>query len=175
MNGLLQKHNTRNGLTLVETIIYLAITVVLLVIIVNMSLLFGGSQSRLATARVLNRSAQTALERMTYEIARATSVDIGESSLGVNPGVLGLHTTNNEGDPIMDEFYLVDNTLVLVEDGVVTGALTESDARVTSLVFSRITTLGSEAVRVVFTLEVGSGPLVRTQTFYTTVILRNSY
>ncbi|MCI0619939.1 hypothetical protein L0Y40_02830 [Candidatus Wolfebacteria bacterium] len=172
---MLQKHGRDSGLTLVEMILYLAITAILFVVIVNMSLLFGSSQSRLATARVLNRSATISLERMIYEMTRADSVDIGASSLGVDQGVLALNTTNGEGDPVVDKLYITDGALTLEEDGVVAGALTESGARTTSLVFNRITTSGSEAVRVALTLEAGSGPSVRAETFYTTVILRHSY
>jgi hypothetical protein len=175
MRNFWNNHTSARGLTLVEAIIYVAITALLLVAIVDMSLVFGGSQSRLATARIMNRSAHTALERMTYEIARASSVDIGASALAVDPGVLALNTTNDADDPIVDTFYLSDGALVIEEDGTVTGSLTESGVRVVSLIFERITTSGSEAVRVTMTLEAGTGSLTRTNTFYTTVILRNSY
>ena len=160
---------------MIEMLIYTAILVILAMVVVNVFLGLRRSTTALSATQVIESSAIISLERMTREIRDATSVDTGLSTLGTSPGVLQLNTTDAGGTPTTVQFYVSGRALRIKEAGTDIGPLTATTTRITNLVFRKITTAQSQAVKIEMTLESGTSTSYRQKKFYSTVVLRGSY
>ncbi|KKU67935.1 MAG: hypothetical protein UX89_C0010G0014 [Parcubacteria group bacterium GW2011_GWA2_47_16] len=167
--------NPRRGFSLVETIIYTGLLVLILVAVINMMLLMSHSYNYLKLSRHIQVSAVTALDRMVRDIRNAQSVDVGQSTLGTSPGILTLNTSTVSGTPQTVQFYVSGGGIRVKQDGVDIGPVTLPDVTLTNLVFRQITTGISQAVKIELTLSTGVGPAARSANFYGTAILRDSY
>ncbi len=160
---------------MLEILIYTVILIILMMVVVNVIISMERTYRALSSQTALQSSALTALERMTREIRDSSSVDMGVSVLGSSPGVLQLNTTDDAGAAMTIQFFVSNQTVRIKENGVDSGPLTASTVRVTNLMFRKITTAQSQAVKIDLTLESGTSTSYRQQKFYSTVVLRGSY
>ncbi|MDD5357298.1 MAG: hypothetical protein PHS53_04085 [Candidatus Pacebacteria bacterium] len=165
----------KGGATLIETLVYIFILVILLTAVVTAMIAFSRSFRLLQSGRNVENSAIDGFERMTREIHDAKSIDISGSTLNSSPGVLLLNTTNASGATSTVQFFVTSQTLHVKENGTDQGALTRSSARVTSLTFQRVTTSLSEAVKISMTVESGTSTSYKQASFQDTAVLRGSY
>jgi hypothetical protein len=126
---------------------------------------------------VIESSAVASVSRMMTEIRNAESVD-PSSTFGTNlvgtSGYLRLNT--GVATPALVKFYVNgSSSLAVDEDGVYSGPLTSTDARVKSLIFRSISTANSQAVKIELEIESGSSTNYKSKKFYDTAILRGSY
>lgn len=166
----------KRGFTLLEIIIYVGILGIISIFVINTILITSTAFAKSRVKRNLNAGAGEAIERILRETRLASSVNIGSSVLGTNPGKLVLNTqvSSSNNTATVREFFLSGQTLMVRESGLVDVHLT-SEIDVTNLVFRRITTPESEAVRIEMTAEDGSGKTKASANFYGTAILRGSY
>ncbi len=150
------------------------LTLIMLVtvsIIINIS----GSYKRIKVVAALDSGASTALNRMILEIRNAKSVDTATTTFNTNPGKLGLVTSDSSGNPTTVQFYLTNGVIRLISGNLDQGPLTPSGTRVTSLIFRSLSTTTSQAVKIEMQVEGRQGKEVKTNSYYSTVILRGSY
>ena len=167
-------HSTR-GFSLVETLLYTAILSLVLLIVAGTVIAVIRSSGNLRTAQLIERDAGFVLERMVREIRDAQSVNVGASILGAHPGKLLLNTTTVSGGVRTAEFYLDNGVLYFKEDGAVVGPLGSAQTTVSNLVFRHIATSRSDGVKIELTLTSGTGSAARSENFYATAVLRDSY
>lgn len=163
--------NRKNlGFTLIEMLVY--ISILTLVSGGALTLLFSlGDQINAARAeRLLSHSAQTALERMLYDIKEADYADIFLSDFDVTPGVLRVVQVAST-----TEFSVAANTLYYAKDDVNQGPLTDDRVSVDSLYFYHYDNSVTELVRIAMTLTVTVGETTITRTFNAATTLRGSY
>jgi len=129
----------------------------------------------LRSLEAVNESAQSSLERIVRESRGATSIDTLQSTLGTSPGDLFLNTLDQNGATTTVEFFLTGKTIHIKEAGADIGPLTASNVLVTNLVFRRIATTTSQAVKVEMTLESGTSTNYVSKNFYSSAVLRGSY
>src|SRR3989344_6824687 len=141
------------GFSILEMLIYISILVLLLVVIMNIVISVIRSGRIINALRNVENSALISLERITRETRQAESVDTSASVLDSNPGELVLVGTDALGSPRTVRFFLSSGVLMFSENGVEVGALTQTDARVSSLVFRRFSQSGSEGIRTEITIE----------------------
>lgn len=164
-----------NGFSLVETLLYTAIfSLMLLVVTETLIAAVRHSGTFRAVARI-EQDAAAMLERMVREVRDAESVNVAASTLGAHPGTLALNTTNASGGARAVKFHLDNGVAYLTEDGSITGPLSSGAVTVSNIVFRRIVTSRSEGVRIELTLQSGSGQAARSENFYATAVLRDSY
>lgn len=163
------KQSTKTGYTLPEVLIYIAILSVLLVAIVQSLLLLTNSYKNIKAVRSIESSAITAIDRMETDIRGAESINTGNSSFNVNPGVLTITT-----GATTTKFYVSNQRMYVDENGVQVGPLTNADVKVTSLIFRSISTTTSSAVKIEMSLQ-SSYSSALTKNFYMTTVLRGSY
>ncbi len=160
---------TTSGFSLIEMLMYVALLTLILVALVNIVFAFSKSYEQLGALRTAEHTGLTGMERMARDIHWATSVDTGGSTLGSSPGVLsvliGTSTT---------KFYVVNGELRVSVDAIDIGPLSVSSAKVTNLVFRLITTTESQAVKIEMTVQGIAGSAVRSKTYRSTIILKNS-
>lgn len=155
-----------------EMMVYIAILVLMLGVIMNVVVSVVNSGRVVKSLKNIENSAITSLERLVRETRQADSIDINTSILDAHPGKLVLNGEDAGGVPRIVEFYMVGNTLMLKENGVDVGALTNEDTRVTNLVFNRFSSATAEGVRVSINLESGTSTNLRSNNFYFSSVLR---
>ncbi|OHA90871.1 MAG: hypothetical protein A2665_00040 [Candidatus Zambryskibacteria bacterium RIFCSPHIGHO2_01_FULL_46_30] len=160
------------GFSLLEMLFYIAILVLLLAVIMNMVVSVVRSGRIINALKNVENSAVVSLERITRELRQADSVNVSLSTLDSNPGQLVLEGTDETGSPRTVEFYLSLGRLFLKENGVDVGALSQSDAQVSRLIFQRFSSLNAEGIRIEITLESGTSTHYRSEKFYSSAILR---
>lgn len=162
----------RDGFSLIEMVVYIAILVGMLVIVIQVVFSITRSSQMVHSARNIETSAVSALERIGRELRQAQSVDTVASTLNSHPGVLALDGESDAGVAYSREFYLSGGRLRLRENGVEAGVLTHASTTVTNLVFTRFYATSTEGVRIQMTLESGTSTAYRTETFYSSILLR---
>lgn len=162
-------------MTIIETLFYIMILVLLTAVTVGTLLSLSSIYRNLQSLESVNESAQSSLERIVRETRGATSIDTFQSTLGSSPGNLFLNTLDQNGATTTVQFFLTGQTMHIKEAGVDIGPLTASNVRVTNLVFRRIASSQSQAVKVEMTLESGTSTNYVSKNFYSTAVLRGSY
>lgn len=152
---------------MVEMVVYVAVLVLMLVIVTGVVVSVSRSQRLLASSRNINDSGIALLERVQREVRGADSIDTDNSILGVNPGKLVLVSATTTW-----EFYLTSGRVRLKKNGADVGALTGASTTVTSLIFSRFSSGEFEGIRTRLTLESGTTTSFRSETFYSSALIR---
>ncbi len=169
------KLSNKNGVSLVEMIIYVALLTSVTTLVVNGLVTMSKTYNDLRLSKNVTTSANSALTRMVYEIRQAQSVDATQSTFITSPGQLTLNTTPAGGSQTTVKFYLQNGVLKSMVGGVEEGQLTLSNTTVSNLIFSRIQNSVSQAIKISLTLQSTVGSKTKTETFYTTAVLRNIY
>lgn len=167
---MLKKYNHQRGFTLVETLVYIGVMVVIASALVTTFLSLSVSLAKSKTDRELTESATLALERISRTLRSADSVDVLGSTFGVSPGILEL----TEGGTTTS-FYVSGDRLVISVNGTERGSLTSSEVVVEDLTFTHYQGSMTELVRAAITLSIESDTASSTRTFYTSAVVRGSY
>ncbi|TSC57915.1 MAG: Uncharacterized protein Greene041679_225 [Parcubacteria group bacterium Greene0416_79] len=170
----LNRVSPRSGFSLLETLIYLALLSFALLAVTETLVAITRSYAALRAGARIEADGTLGMERLLREIRNAQSVDAA-SLLGVHPGMLRLKTTTASGAPQTLEFYAESGRLYLKENGVVAGPLGSVETTLTNIVFRKIETQRSQGVKVEMTLGSGAGSAARSENFYATAVLRDSY
>ncbi len=167
----------KRGFTLVEMLIYVGLCAVLMVGLVNAMLLLTDAYRTVKTARKMESSAITLMDRIIREARRSTGINAG--AFDVPNGSVTLEAGSSTSPYLT--FYLQDGRAYITDEGD-SSPLTDSDIVVESMVFSRYPlynvqfATSSVLLRVDFTINSGSStPNFTTRSFYGSAILRGSY
>jgi Tfp pilus assembly protein PilE len=165
------------GFSLMEIIIYITIFTIISIVVINAYITIFSSFSNTKTTRNLLESGNAVMERISREVLQSSSIDISNSILGSNPGVLQLNSTDSSGNSRVVKFGISPSAthLDIYYDGSLVGNLIRDDISVSSLVFRRIGTPIGEGVKVELTLQNNFGKTIRSEHFYNTIILRTGY
>ena len=170
------KTQNKNGFSIVEIIAYLAIFTALSILVINSFIVILSSFNTTNMNRKLLESGTVSMERISREIRQAKNIDIANSSLGSNPGILQLNSTDSGGNALVIKFKDENNgQLNLYSDGSLKGNLLGQNVTITSLIFNRISTTQSEVVKIEMTLRYSLGHKTKSENFYDTVVLRGGY
>lgn len=167
-----QPHITlrKRGFSLVETLVYLAVMVLMVTACIGIFSSLNTILARNAVERELTTSASVTLERMLRDLRAADIVDLTPSTFNVSPGTLTLvqGTTTTA-------YTLTGGSVFVTVNGASPYPLTGDQVTVDSLVFSRYATSTIELVRVALTLSTHAKAASSTRTFYTSGVLRGAY
>lgn len=166
--------NTNKGITLIETIIYATILLLVLSAIIAMLGSLTSSHRRAMVNRLVESSGAVAMEKMMREIKSAEAVNLGLSSLGTNPGVLALSGIEG-GVAYSIVFDTSLGILRISKDGEPAGNLTSSAVTVTDLVFEHIVNDNSEGVHITLELEAVYGNEIKSLRLTNFAVIRGSY
>jgi Tfp pilus assembly protein PilV len=172
------KANLVSGFALVEMIIYIPIMVIIMLAVVNIIISITKSNKFSSIENNIKNSAISGLEEITREIRNAKSIDYNQSVFNSSDGILFLNTLDQNGNIKTIKFYLAGQILKEDVGGVSTstgGVLTQKDVKVLSMIFKRIDTLKSKAVKIELVLSGSNNGLIRNENFYSTIVLRGSY
>ncbi|PIR58155.1 MAG: hypothetical protein COU71_00175 [Parcubacteria group bacterium CG10_big_fil_rev_8_21_14_0_10_38_31] len=168
----------RQGFTLMEMLVYIAILSVIVVLVVSSVLVMSKSLSSIQVSRKINNFAETSIERMIREIRFADSVDNSSSIFGSNPGYLKFNTIDPADDTSTTIEFYQNGTDLMVKEGINNPPedITPSSLSVTNLTFYDIVVPGvSEAIKIEMEVK-GSGIFGdKIERFYNTIVLKRSY
>lgn len=167
----MQIKSNKRGYTLVEAIIYVSVLAVFFIIIVNSLVSFTKPYRNILVLRTIDRSGLEAMEKLSREIKKSTAVDLIASTFGTNPGVLSLVATSN-GFSTTTRLYLDNGILKVDVNGVYYGPLTNSTTTVTNLVFNRMTSGVSSAIKIDMTIQMTNGSIIKNKSYHSTVIIK---
>lgn len=165
----------KQGYTLIELIVYVAIFAVFSVLATNSLLTMTRVFAENRVMRDLNSGAVVSMERISREIKGANSIDVALSTFSSNPGVLTLNSTDASGVARTVKFYVSDGILKIDENGTYLGDLTSQYVTVSNIIFRTFSTPQSSVIKIEMTLTSTRGNLVRTENFYNTISLRGDY
>ena len=165
--------NKKSGYTLVEMVIYMTIMSVVFLLIVNTVLTFTKSYKDIYVLRIVDGSAVDSMERISRDIRGASSVDVPNSTLGSSPGVLTIVSSNN-GISTTTKYYLDSGVLKMDINGAYYGPLTGRGVSVSNLVFTKLDSGISTAIKIDMTAVGSFGTAVKTKNYHTTVLLKYS-
>ena len=164
----------KRGLSLIETMIYIAILLAVLLLFVKLVTSISQSYLTIGVTRRLDAVAGISMDRMTREIRSASDVDV-DSIFGVSPGRLVLKKVNSLGVITRVGFIAPDSHLRIIEDGVDSGPLFPLSVTTSSLIFRQIDSGVSKGIKIEMALRSDGGGVTRTQNYYSTIILRGTY
>ena len=175
MFKFLLKNNKENkfnrGFTIIEVLVYVVILGIVSVAIISASMAVNSSFNKTRITRDLLESGNNSMERITREIRQANSIDISNSTLGSNPGMLTLNGKDAGGSARVVKFSVLNGALNIYENNSLLDNLLNQNVTASNLIFRRISTGTGEAVKIELTLLDGS----TSKKFYDTVILRGGY
>jgi type II secretory pathway pseudopilin PulG len=160
------------GFTLVEILVYVAVTVLVMLASVTTLLSLDDVLIRNQTERALTNAANVTLERVLRDVRGATNVNLGLSSFGSSPGTLVVET---EAAATTTEFYVTGGAVHASVNGNDIGPLTPSSVSVESLIFYHYIGTSTEMIRTELTLRAESKVASTTKTYRASGVLRGSY
>lgn len=168
-------HRHTKGFSLVEMVIYVSFLIIFSVIVIEAVLTTTRTLADFQLTRNINSSATTIMERFVRDIRIAYDVDQIESTFGAHPGRLTLKTTDEFGADTTTEFYIDSGRVRVKEGGVDAGYLSSQNVLVDLLAFDFVSNGNTSAVTIRLQLSASRGSMIKTETFYSTTILRGSY
>jgi len=160
------------GFSILEMLIYVSILTIMLAVIMGVTISIIRSVRVVNALREIESSAIVSFERISRETRLADSIDLAESDFDVADGRLVLIGVDEDNNPRTVEFYLDDGSLMVEENGVEPGSLTQAEAEVTSLIFRHFSGENSEGVRTEISIESGTSTHYRSDNFYFGTLLR---
>lgn len=145
------------------------------VMIIQVLVAVGGVYKNIKLSRELESSGTISMETMLREIRNASSVDIGSSVLGVNPGTIVVSGVDENMNLYSIEFNLSGGKLQISKNGETPAAITSSVVDVDYLLFSYVSNANSGGVRVELEVSGTSGSVPKSERFYGFAVLRGSY
>lgn len=156
-----------------EMLVYVSILVLILVVIISITVSVIRSHRAVKSSKSIENTAILSLERISREIRLADNIDTLSSTLGSSPGKLVLESLDESGNPRTIEIYASSGSILIEENDVVLGTISQEDARVTNLVFRLLTNLAARGIRTEMTVESGTSTYYKTKKFYSSTSLRN--
>lgn len=163
------------GFSLVEMLLYIVILSFALLAVMQTLIIVTRSYGALRSAQRVEQEAALGVERMMRTVRDGSGIDDAGSIFNAHPGILLLNSTDASGLPRTAEFSLENGHLKFKENGIAVGLLTSARTNISNLVFRKISTARSKGVKIEMTLESGTSTAVRSENFYATAVLRDSY
>ena len=161
----------KRGFTLVEFIVYTALTSIVLVLALNFITDAFFARVKSEAVLVTGSNARFGMERMIQDIREAKAVNVGSSVFGTNPGVLSLQMPDGAKDPTV--FDVSSGQLRVASGGSGPFALTSSTVTVSNLVFTNLSsTPKTKDIKIQVTVETGQS--VERPEFKATATLESS-
>ncbi len=168
-------NKSSRGFTLVETLVYVTLVAMLLLVIVQISAAVSASYKTSRVYLEVNSTALSAFSRFSRDIRRATGVDAIASTLEASSGKLVLQMKRDDGTNDVTVLYLEGEKVKVLENDAYLGDLTPSGVAISNLTFRLFSVASTTAVRVEMTIAPQEETQVPALNFYGTYVLRGSY
>lgn len=170
------KNNTNKGFSIVEVIIYFSMLAVISTLVITSIINLFKNYNVIKANQDIEYNAISILDKLTRDARDAESVDIADSSFSVAQGSVSLDIASSTNETVTNsvKFYLENNKIKYMRDGVYFGNLSTNSVTVSNFKIYYITASSSEAIKVELNLEVTPhlNSSAISKNFYTTIQLR---
>ena len=171
----MKNHHLKAGYSLIELLIYIAVFSALVILVMNVFIVFMSFFNEGRGNRAILESGNVVMDRISREVRGAVAVRDSTSTFGSSFGTLDLDTFDSNNNTTNIKFTVNNGGIDLIRGSTDLGNLLGSNVEVTNLVFRKIITAHSNAIKIEMTLKDKRDPNTLTQNFYNTVILRGGY
>lgn len=148
----------QTGFTLIETILYLAITGIIITGLVLFGVTISNSRAKNYVAQEVQANGRVALDLISQKIRAANGVNVGASVFNTDPGILSLSMADGGKNPTIIDLTANDGILRIKEGASAAVSITSNEVKITNLVFTDLSsTSARENVRVNLTIDFDDG------------------
>lgn len=158
------------GFSLIEIMIYLAIFTAVSILVINSFIIIISTFAKIKSNHDLVNSGSNSLERISREIRQAKSIDITSV---FDSDSSSLKLVDPDGTTVVFDKNIDD--LRISKNGTNIGNLFVNNVSLNKLIFKRIVTTNSEAIKIEIELQDTNDKTNKIEKFYDTVVLRGSY
>lgn len=176
MKQIYKKYSYSKGFTLVESIVYFSLLVILSVVVINSLFSLFGSYSKIKAMQDMETTAIQVLERITRDARAANAIIDAQSSFSVPQGYVSFYIVAPGGGSMDSVKYYASSSVIKVDkNAVYLGDLSLSSVQVNSFLLRYINGTSSKALKIELGLQTNVRHSSSTiyKNFYTTVQLRN--
>lgn len=169
------KLKTNSGFSLIEMLIYVATLVLVLLIIINTTLLMAKAYSGMKISYDINNSAVNIMERVAREIRWSEDVNLAQSVFNLDAGILSLNSLDDLGGIVEKRFFIEGENLMFREAMEEANPLNINGIKVNRFFLTRVDLVRSKMIKIELELEGQLKDKIKTETFYNSIIMRESY
>ena len=176
MNNFLNKYKKNKGFSIMEIIIYFTLLSVISILVINNIISLFKNYNIAKSNQEIEYNAINIIDKITRDVRDARNVNISDSSFSVADGSVSLNiaSSTNEISSTTVKFYLNNNKLKYMKDGVDVGNISTNSVNVSNFKIFYINSSSTEAIKLELTLD--TTPRLSTslisKNFYTTIQLR---
>lgn len=123
------------GITLIELLVYIAVSTIIIISTFTFVISLIKAQAKVSMERETWESSQRVIDQITRELQKATLINEGASSFGVNPGVLDFETYQYDSDDIINMKVYESGNRIYIQTATYNDAMTSDDINITNLTF----------------------------------------
>ncbi len=178
MNKNLHKHtnNKNKGFSIVEVIIYFSMLAIMSTLVITSIINLFKNYNVIKANQYIEYNAISIIDKLTRDTRDAQSIDIVDSSFSVAQGSVSLNIASSTNEAVTNsvKFYLENNKIKYMKDGVYFGNLSTNNVAVSNFKIYYINASSTEAIKVELNLEIipHLNTLPISKNFYTTIQLR---
>lgn len=133
----------KNGFTLVEVLIYLAIIGIVITSFLYFGISIFGYRNKSFAVQEVQANQRMALGVISQKIRLAKSVNVSQSTFDTDPGILSLAMDDSSKNPTIIKLDQADGVMQIAEGGTSTTTVTSQSVRVKNLIFTNLTSTSS--------------------------------
>src|SRR3989344_5665473 len=175
MNRTPKQYSYSKGFTLVESIVYFSLLVILSIVVINSLFSLFGSYSKIKAMQDMETTAIQVLDRITRDARASNTIIDAQSSFSVPQGYVSLYMLAPGGGS-MDtvKYYASSSAIKIDKNGTYLGDLSLSSVKVNSFLLRYINGTSTRALKIELGLQTSVRHSSSTiyKNFYTTVQLR---
>lgn len=176
MNKIKIKNNNK-GFSIVEIIAYFSILAIVSTLVITSIINLFKNYNIVKINQEIEYNAISILDKLTRDVRDANKINIQNSSFSVPEGSVSVDVSSSTNSLVTNniKFYLENNKIKYMQDGVYFGNLSTNSVNVSSFKVFYINASSSEAVKVELDLSANANPGINTiyKKFYTTIQLRD--
>jgi hypothetical protein len=163
------------GMSTMEIVLYVSIITLCIGILVRVMAGTFAVFVKTRSIQALTQAGSSGLERMTYIIRNSTSYSASGNSLGINPSIVSLDYTDQDGTPHVYKYTVTNSRLSEQIDGGTITYLNGPNQTITNFTVNTLTAGTYSGANITITLEDNRIVPARSATFTTTVLMRGAY
>lgn len=163
------------GFTIIETITYMSLLVLVGLIVTQSLINLFASYSQIRVSQDMESTAIQVIDKMSRDVRNATSIVENQSSFGIPQSYVSLLVQNELGSTDTIKYYVNNNKISVDRNGIYIGDLSASAITINNFDIRYINGTSTKALKIYLGLEapIRDNPGVKYENFYTTVQLRD--
>jgi len=169
------KNKNNKGMSTMEIVVYVSIITLCIGILVRVMAGTFAVFVKTRSIQALTQAGSSGLERMTYIIRNSTSFSASGNTFGINPSIISLDYTDQDGNPHTYIYTVTNSRLSEQIDGGTITYLNGPNQTVTNFTVNQLTAGTYSGANIIMTLEDNRINPAKSATFTTTVLMRGAY